>query len=125
MPSDDLADEYGYCEAKALGDQLFCSGQIGVEADGSVPADPGRQYELAFAALRRVLEKHGLAAADVVDLTSFHTQYPAHMDVFMQKKSAFMGASRCCWTAIGVAAVGYPGALVEIKAIAQLRGATE
>lgn len=121
MVTGDLPQEYGYCEARVAGTQLFCSGQIGLELDGSVPADPGRQYELAFAALKQVLGKHGLTEADVVDLTTFHTQYPSHMDVFMMKKAEFLGASKCCWTAIGVTAVGYPGTLVEIKAIARLR----
>lgn len=120
MP-DALAEQYGYVEAREASGLLFCSGQIGIDADGQVPADPERQYALAFAAIGAMLQRHGLTADDVVDLLSFHVGYPRHMAEFMRAKAAFMGSSRSCWTAIGVAALGYPQAVVEIKVTARLR----
>lgn len=120
MSDTDAAASYGYCEARIAGRILFCSGQIGIEVDGSVPPDPSRQYELAFAALGEVLRRHGCGAGDIVDLTSFHVGYPAHMDGFIAAKSAFMQGENTCWTAIGVSALGHPGSIVEIKAVALL-----
>ena len=120
MSDIDTADSYGYCEARVANRLLFCSGQIGIEADGSVPADPYRQYELTFAALGEVLRRHGCGAGDIVDLTSFHVGYPTHMDSFMTAKAVFMEGASCCWTAIGASALGHPGSLVEVKAIARL-----
>ena len=102
------------------GEHLFCSGQVGLEEDGSVPTDPARQYELAFAALEGVLAAESCSAADVVDLTTFHTDYPNNMDSFMKAKAKFLGKTLPAWTAIGVAALGYPTSLVEIKAIAKI-----
>lgn len=112
--------EYGYSDAVRSGDLLFCSGQVGLEADDSVPADPERQYDLAFAALGAVLAEHGLGPQDVVDLTSFHVDYPQHMQEFMAAKARFQNGARPAWTAIGAGALGMPGVLVEIKAIARI-----
>lgn len=120
MSESALTEQYGYLDACAAGGLLFCSGQIGIDGDGQVPADPDRQYELAFAAVAALLQRHGLGAVDIVDLVSFHVDYPQHMAAFMRHKAAFMGSARSCWTAIGVAALGYPGALVEIKVTARL-----
>lgn len=117
---EELAQQYGYRDSYAAGGLLFCSGQIGLDADGQVLKDPSRQFDLAFAALGKVLARHGLGPADIVDLTSFHTRYPLHMEAFMHSKAAFMGGATCCWTAVGVTALGYPDALVELKAIARL-----
>ena len=112
--------EYGFLPAVRSNGLLFCSGQVGLESDGSVPTDPARQYELAFAALDRVLKAEGCSAADVVEITSFHTNYPSNMEAFMKAKFKFQGKTLPAWTAVGVAALGYPDSLVEIKAIAKI-----
>lgn len=118
MLDTETSDSFGYCAARAAGGLLFCSGQIGLEADGSVPEAASRQFDLAFAALAETLEQNGCATSDIVDLTSFHVGYPAHMEEFAKAKAAFLDGATCCWTAIGVASLGYPGSLVEIKAVA-------
>ena len=120
MSETEGSESYGLCEAKVASGLLFCSGQIGVEADGTVPADRSRQFALAFDALAEVLARHGSKASDIVDLTTFHVGFPNHMDAFMAAKASFMNGAICCWTAVGVAALGYPGSLVEIKAVASL-----
>lgn len=117
---DIAADPVGHAEARRTGSLLFCSGQIGLEPDGSLPDSPTRQFELAFAALRTVLRQHGCDFQDVVDLTTFHVGYPAHMREFIQVKANTVTGAQPTWTAIGVAALGYAGSLVELKAIAQL-----
>ncbi|MDT0577090.1 RidA family protein [Croceicoccus sp. F390] len=116
-----MADDHGYSDAVKAGDLLFCSGQVGLEADGGVPADVARQFALAFEALGKVLKANACTADDLVDLTSFHVDYPRHMAEFMAEKSRFLGHARPAWTAVGVAALGYPDTLVEIKAVARLR----
>ncbi len=120
MVSEEQAAAYGFSQAVRAGELLFCAGQVGEEADGTVPSDPARQFRLAFEALRQVLARHGLEAADIVDLTSFHVGYPAHMEEFAAEKTRFLGDARPAWTAIGVAALGYPQTLVEVKAIARI-----
>ncbi|NKT45557.1 RidA family protein [Rhodococcus hoagii] len=116
-------EEYGYSNAVRSGDLLFCSGQVGLEADGSVPADPERQYDLAFATLAKLLAEHGARPSDLVELTSFHVDFPQHMTEFMAAKACFQNGARPAWTAVGVTALGMPGILVEVKATARIRGA--
>ncbi|GAA4804278.1 RidA family protein [Tomitella cavernea] len=111
---------YKYSDAVQSGDLVFCAGQTGLDETGAAPADPAEQYRLAFASLRRVLAEHGCAPGDIVDLTSFHTHYPEHMAEFMAAKADFQGDGRPAWTAIGVAALGTPETLVEIKATARI-----
>ncbi|WP_380872464.1 hypothetical protein ACFB49_33990 [Sphingomonas sp. DBB INV C78] len=111
-----------FANAVRAGDLLFCSGMIGLEADGTVPSEPARQFALAFQALRETLAHHGCGAEDVVDLTTFHVDFPTDMDRFMLARSAFLDERSSAWTAVGVAALGYPGSIVEIKAIARVRG---
>lgn len=60
-------------QSRAVGDLVFVSGQIGVDADGKVPAEFRRQAELAMAALRETLEAAGSALEKVVKTTVFIT----------------------------------------------------
>lgn len=116
-----LAELYDYSDAVTAGGLVFVSGQVGFDENGNYPADPEQQYRLAFAAVDEVLKKAGLSRSDLVELVTFHTNYPQHMDVFMAVKKQFLNGVRPTWTAIGVAALGHPGALVEIKATARAR----
>jgi len=116
-------EEYGYSDAVRSGDLLFCSGQVGLEADGSAPSDPERQYDLAFATLGRLLAEHGAGPSDLVELTSFHVDFPRHMTEFMAAKARFQNGARPAWTAVGVTALGMPGIVVEVKATARIPGA--
>lgn len=114
----DWAEQLQFSEFVRAGDLVFVSGQVGMDGDGTPPADPAAQYKLAFGALADVLAKAGLTPVDIVDLTTFHTSYPEHMGEFLAAKAEFQGAARPAWTAIGVASLGTPGTLVEIKAVA-------
>lgn len=113
------AELYKYSDTLHIDGLVFCSGQVGLDENGQAPADPDTQYALAFSSLRRILAETGCRPEDVVDLTSFHTHYPENMKEFMAAKAQFQGAGRPAWTAVGVAALGTPETLVEIKAIAK------
>jgi len=45
------------------------------------------------------------------------------METFMQVMGRSMPGIEMAWTAIGVAGLGYPGSLVELKAVAVLPNA--
>ena len=68
-----------------------------------------------------MLADAGCEPADVVDLMTYHTGYPRHMEQFMAAKAEFHGAARPAWTAVGVERLGEPDTLVEIKATAYRR----
>ena len=50
---------------------LFLAGQIGMTADGSVPADPVEQLGIALENVVRNLEAAGFEPTDVVKLTTY------------------------------------------------------
>lgn len=115
----DMYAAYGFSPHVAAGGLVFFSGVLGVGPDGQVPADPRQQYDLAFAALDAVLANAGVRKDQLVDLQTFHVRYPENMDAFMAAKSAYLGHIRPAWTAIGIATLGTPESLVEIRAVAR------
>ncbi len=53
---------------------VFCSGQLGIGADDSIPEDAGAQAELCFANIAAVLEEAGMGLADIVRINTYVTQ---------------------------------------------------
>jgi enamine deaminase RidA (YjgF/YER057c/UK114 family) len=102
------------------GDRLYCSGVIGIGADGVPPADPATQFALAFDLLGSVLTAAGVSFADVVELTTFHVGLQTHLRTFVKVKDGYLEAPYPAWTAIGITELAVAGGLVEIKAIARL-----
>ena len=118
MSMEDYAANYGFSVSRRAGQLIFFSGQVGTGPTGEVPSNPAEQYSLAFEALRLALSTEGCIPADLVELLTFHVDYPQHMEDFVAAKAKFLGNARPTWTAIGVANLGAPGTLVEIKAVA-------
>jgi enamine deaminase RidA (YjgF/YER057c/UK114 family) len=116
-----LYDNFHFAAAARSSDLVLCSGQLGVGPDGRVVAEPAAQFAAAFAGVRAVLAEAGLDFSDVLEITTFHVGLREHLATFMQAKDAVMSAPYCAWTAIGVSELAFPGALVEIRATAQLR----
>lgn len=50
---------------------LFLSGQVGMRADGSTPADPVEQFEVALENVLANLEAAGFETTDLVKLTTY------------------------------------------------------
>ena len=117
-----LYDNFHFAPAVKDGNQLFCSGVIGTGPDGKAPADPETQFTLAFESLKSVLEAAGLTFADVIEVTTFHVALQANMRTFMKVKDRYLSAPYPSWTAIGITELAIPEGLVEIKAIARLKG---
>ncbi len=116
-----LHDQFHFSPAVRVGKAVYCSGQVGNRADGTLDPDPASQITQAFENLRSVLEEAGASLDDVVDLTSFHVGLNEHIGVFMQVKDGYLKSSYPAWTAVGVAELAF-GALVEVKAIARVGG---
>lgn len=115
---DDWAEVLRYSDVIRAGDMLYLSGQVGLDDNGVPQADPAAQFRAAFAKIAEVLATVGATPEDVVDLTSFHVDYPSNMEAFFAAKNEFQGAGRPAWTAVGVASLAMPATLVEIKAVA-------
>lgn len=102
------------------GDHLFLTGMTGSAADGSVPKDPKTQFRAAFDKVLAVLRCEGLDFAAVVEMTSYHVDINQHFDLFAEIRGDYVRAPYPAWTAVGVAELRRPGALVEVKVIARI-----
>ena len=109
------SERWKFSQAIRAGDFLLCSGQIGIMPDGTVPTDPPEQFEQAFGNIAVVLEAAGFSWHHVVDMTTFHVGLPDHFGTFAAVRERWLGDVRPAWTALGVAALASPDALVEIK----------
>ncbi|QOZ13296.1 RidA family protein [Bradyrhizobium sp. CCBAU 51765] len=118
-----LYEAHGYSAAIRSGDLLFVSGQVGSRSDGTPEPDFGRQVRLAFDNLQATLEAAGCSFADIVDVTTFHTDPENQFETIMAVKNQIFSAPPYPnWTAIGVNWLA--GFDFEIKVIARIPQAT-
>lgn len=114
-----LYEAHGYSAAIRSGDLLFISGQVGSRDDGSPEPDFRSQVQRAFDSLEAVLKAAGCTMADIIDLTSFHTDPEAQIATVMDvKKDVFPDAPYPNWTAVGVTWLA--GFDFEVKVIARV-----
>ncbi|MFD1701974.1 RidA family protein [Methylopila henanensis] len=125
FPSDPqpLYEAHRYSPAIRSGDLLFVSGQVGVREDGTPEPDFPKQVQLAFDHLESVLKAAGATFADVVDVTTFHTDQASQIEaVAAARLKAFGGPPYANWTVVGVTSLS--GFDFEIKVIARVPAAT-
>ncbi|WP_312387079.1 RidA family protein [Atlantibacter hermannii] len=119
-----LYEAHGYSAAIRSGDLLFVSGQVGSRADGTPEPDFAAQVQLAFDNLKATLAAAGCTFADLIDVTTFHTdpekQFPTTMAI---KNSVFPQPPYPNWTAVGVTWLA--GFDFEIKVIARIPAKAE
>jgi enamine deaminase RidA (YjgF/YER057c/UK114 family) len=114
-----LYDLHQYSPAIRTGDLLFISGQVGSRADGTPEPDFATQVKLAFANLNAVLAAAGGSFADVIDVTSFHTDPEQQFETVMAVRAQELGAPPYpTWTAVGVTWLA--GFDFEIKVVARV-----
>ena len=99
---------------------VFVSGQVGMRADGSVPADFAEQAELTFQNLRACLAAHGLGLDAIVKLGVF-VLLGQDFTVLRATRERHFGAHRPTSTSIYVPQLAAPQFLLEIEAIAAKR----
>lgn len=61
---------------------VFCSGQLGIAADDTIPEDAGAQAELCFANIAAILAEAGLGFEHVVRINAYVTDR-AHLPAYM------------------------------------------
>ncbi len=114
-------ERFHFAPAFQVGNTIYVSGVIGTGADGSVPDTADEEFALAFAGLKATLEAAGATMAEIVELTTFHTDMPATLGSFMKAKDTVISEPYPAWTAIGCTALAIPGARLEVKATAVLK----
>lgn len=114
-----LYEALHFAQATRVGDTIWISGQVGIDtATMQAGAGMGAQARLAFEGIRAVLDAAGATLADVVELTTFHTDLRGDMDAFTKVKDEFLPDRYPSWTAVGVTQLALPDLLVEIRAVA-------
>lgn len=113
-----MYDAYHYAQANRVGNIVWVSGQVGLDAQMQPGKTVQEQAELAFQALAQVLETAGGGLCDVVELTTFHTSLRADMEVFAQVKDRYFKERYPAWTAVGITELALPELKLEVRAVA-------
>jgi 2-iminobutanoate/2-iminopropanoate deaminase len=96
---------------------LVLSGQVGISPDGTLPADPVQQFEIALANINRNLQAASMQIADVVKLTLYivgETNPAKRREIL----SLWLKGHQPCMTLVYVSALANPDIRVEIDALA-------
>jgi 2-iminobutanoate/2-iminopropanoate deaminase len=112
-----------YTDAVRVGDLLFLSGCVPVDANGKLVGgdDVVEQARQTFANVGAVLEAAGSSFADVAKVTVFLTDVDDRARINPVRQEVF-GESRPASTLVEVSRLAIPGAKIEVEAVAVVRG---
>lgn len=114
-----MYDRFHFAQATRVGDTIWVSGQTGIDPATMRPADGmAAQARLAFEGVKAALEAAGATMADIVELTTFHTDLRGDMGAFSKVKDEYLPRDYPSWTAVGVTQLALPEFLVEVRAVA-------
>jgi enamine deaminase RidA (YjgF/YER057c/UK114 family) len=104
-------------EVSNVGRIVFCSGQLGLASDGSIPEDAAGQAEVCFANIARILEEAGMSLDNVVRINAFVTDR-AHIPAYMAVRDGLFFNPPPASTLIIVSGFTRPEFKVEVEVIA-------
>ena len=78
--------EWGFAEAVVDGDRVWLSGVVAGLRQGETMAEAEVAYDRAWKMLGDVLQRSGSSFDGIVDITTFHTDLPAHFYAFRKVK---------------------------------------
>lgn len=113
-----LYDAYRFPQATRVGNMVWVTGQVGIDANVVPGKDIIEQSHLAFQNLRAALEAAGATMADVVEIMTFHTDLIAEQHMFNSVKDEYFPDRYPSWTGVGVSQLALPELRVEIRAVA-------
>lgn len=108
-------EEIGFTRGLRVGNLVFISGTIGVEADGSVSPEAGRQADRCYELIRSQIEELGGHIGDVVRVRMFVTDI-ADADAVSAAFTRALKPTRPCGTLVQIVALAGPAFKVEIEA---------
>lgn len=106
-----------YVQARAAGNLVFTSGQLGMDAAGNLPADLDAQARLALDNLKAILEEGGSSLGKVLKTTVFLSDI-ANFVPFNKIYAEYFSAPCPARSCFQVARLP-KDALVEVEAIAE------
>ena len=96
---------------------VFCSGQLGIRPDATIPADVEGQTALCFEAIAAILGEAGMGLSDMVRVNAYVTGRE-HLSGYMAVRDRVVTAPLPASTLMIVSGFARPEFLVEIEAIA-------
>ena len=114
-PLSPFEEQAGFTRALRAGNRVVCSGTVGVEQDGSVSPDAGRQADRCVAQIRQDIEELGGRMEDVVRVRMFATDIK-DADAITAAFTRALGHVRPTGTLVAIAALYHPSWKVEIEA---------
>jgi len=118
-----MEEAYGFSQAVRVSDIIYVSGQTAMGDDFAAVGgdDMAAQMREAYAGVTRVLAMFGAEPSDVVDEVLFVTDVMAAATCAKQVRGEVYGDSfAVASTLIGVAALGSPDLMIEIKCVAHV-----
>lgn len=100
---------------------VYLAGQVGIEKDGTVPADFDAQARLAWSNCTAILEAHGMSLADVVKINHFLTR-TEDIPAYAEMRPGLLGEARPASTLLVVAGLARPDLLIEVEMVAAKSG---
>ncbi|MWV29122.1 RidA family protein [Erythrobacter sp. GH3-10] len=94
----------GFTRAIRVGDRIIVSGNVGVEEDGSVSSDAGRQADRCFEQILAYIEQLGGYSGDVVRVRMFVTDM-ADADAVTAAFTRAVGHARPAATLVAISAL--------------------
>jgi enamine deaminase RidA (YjgF/YER057c/UK114 family) len=96
---------------------VFCSGQLGIAADGTIPPDCAGQTKLCFENIRAILREAGMGLEHVVRINAYVTGRE-HLRPYMDVRNTLFSAPLPASTLMIVSGFARPEFFVEVEAIA-------
>lgn len=96
---------------------VFCSGQLGIRADATIPPDAEAQATLCFEAIAAILRDDAMDLRDLVRLNAYVTARE-HLAAYMKIRDLFVSTPPPASTLMIVSGFARPEFLVEIEAVA-------
>jgi enamine deaminase RidA (YjgF/YER057c/UK114 family) len=109
-----------YCHAVAVegpATLLFCSGQLALRPDGSIPEEAGAQADLIFANIDVILADAGCSRDDIVRINAF-VSASEHLKPYMAARDRWVTGEPPASTLMVVAGFTRPEFKVEIEVVA-------
>jgi enamine deaminase RidA (YjgF/YER057c/UK114 family) len=96
---------------------VFCSGQLGIAADGAIPESARAQADLCFSNIAAILAEAGMSLSDIVRINAYVTARE-HMQGYMDSRDAHVGTPPPASTLMIVSGFTLPEFKVEIEVVA-------
>ncbi|MCF6194797.1 MAG: RidA family protein [Kangiellaceae bacterium] len=111
-----------FAQGVKTGKTLHLAGQVGIDAEGKIPASIADQTILTYQHIQRVLSEFGATMENIVDETIFVTDMSETMknveDIFSVRAQAYGAVPEVSQTLVQVVALISPKLKIEIKCIA-------